>query len=379
MDAIKMKPRLLLTNLGRGLLYGIALVSALAVAWFAIPASVHYQITERFVFYATKPDTAVSLAVIVPKTGAYQIVKLGEVRWDGTQEQMTTDAVDVLKFQGLVEAGVTKEASISYEVVITQGPVRWDGPSMDVQLQPQGEIESGNAELMRASSRLAHGSTRADAYALYAFVSDYLSWPQGSRIDATASALNAYHTRVGGCAEFANLMVALSRAAKIPSQAMTGLALPAYYPPLWSATQTWNHPGGAHAWVEVYTESGWELVDPSWGSGYPGILKGLWFGRNDGSHLSYGESGQYTATYDELMAWGQQNGSIIGAMSDPLHFVASASTDGVSVTPSVTLKKGWDARWAVAASLYVGLVVMFAILERRIKKKQAASSHMTGA
>jgi hypothetical protein len=120
----------------------------------------------------------------------------------------------------------------------------------------------------------------------------------------------------------------------------------------------------------VYTGTGWELADPSWGSFWPGPLKRVWFGRNDGTHLSYGESGQYAQLYDELSVWGEQQGVMVGAMSTPLHFVSSASIGGVSVTPSVTLQKGWDGRWVVTVGVYVVLVVSIRGLEGSLKRRK---------
>jgi hypothetical protein len=351
----------------RSFLYIVLMLTALAVGWFVIPASVHYHLTERYMFSSPQQDAAIYLAVIVPKTGAYQTVENTHVIWNGIQEQISYPSLDVLKFQGAIRSGETQEATISYDVILRQGPAGWVAPVMDFQLQPQADIESDQAILVHQASQIASGQTRRDAYALYSFTSDYLSWPKGARIGGNQSALAAYTTRVGGCGEFANLAVALYRAAQIPAQAITGLALPAS-PPFWSDTKTWNHPGGAHAWVEVYTEAGWEMVDPSWGSYWPKPLKGMWFGRNDGSHLSYGESGQYTQLYDELISWGKQHGTLAGAMSNPLHFVSSASSEEVSVTPSVTLQKGWDGRWIVTVGLYLLLIVLIRVLESYFKR-----------
>ncbi len=161
--------------------------------------------------------------------------------------------------------------------------------------------------------------------------------------------------------------MALLRAAGIPSQVVTGLALPAY-PPFWSATREWGHPGGAHAWTEVHTEAGWELADPSWANRMPGISKRLWFGRNDGSHLSYGENWEYVRLYDELMIRAEQEGALIGAMSAPMHFVAAAGAEEMSVTPSVTLRKGWDGRWVLSVGLYIVMLVGIGVAERKRKK-----------
>jgi hypothetical protein len=357
----------------RSLLYIFVMLTFLAIGWFVIPTSVQYHLTERYAFTSLQQDATIYLAVIVPKTGPYQTVENIHIIWNGTQEQISYPSVDVLKFRGAIRAGETQIATIAYDVILRQGPARWAAPVTDFQLKPQTDIESDQAVLVHQASQIASGQTRKDVYSIYTFTSNYLSWPQGTRIGGNESALTAYITRVGGCGEFANLAVALYRADQIPAQAITGLALPSY-PPFWSVTKTWNHPGGAHAWVEVNTDAGWELTDPSWGSYWPGPLKRIWFGRNDGSHLSYGESGQYTELYDELTSWGEKYGTLIGGMSNPLHFVSTASSAEVSITPSVTLRKGWDGRWIVTVSLYLLLIVLIRVLENYFKRRPQKGS-----
>ena len=358
-------------SIARKCLYGVLMIAIFAAGWFVVPGSVHYHLIEHYVFSASQQNATIYLAVIVPKNGAYQTVQNMQVIWDGIQEQVSSPAIDTWKFQGAIPAHETREAVISYDVILNQGTARWTAPVMDFQLHPQTDIESNQLQLVQQAAEIAQGQTRTDAYALYAYVSAYLSWPQSTRIGENQSALTAYMTRVGGCGEFANLAIALCRAAKIPAQAITGIALPGY-PPFWSDTKVWGHPGGAHAWAEVYTDSHWELVDPSWGSRLPDSLKWIWFGRNDGSHLSYGEMGQYAQNYDALMAWGKQSGVLIGAMSQPIHFVAAADSDGVSIVPSVTLRKGWDGRWGITVGLYVlGIILMWAV-ERRFKQRNVA-------
>ncbi|MGE5224257.1 MAG: transglutaminase-like domain-containing protein [Omnitrophica WOR_2 bacterium] len=354
-------------QVARSLIYIIVMVIALGSAWFFTPATVHYHITENYEFSSAIQDATVYLAIIIPKTGPYQIVENTRVIWGGNQENISYPFLDVVKMHGSIKAEETLTATIDYDVILRQGPARWTAPVMSYQLQPQTELESDEPAIIQQALKIASGQTRADAYALYAFTSAYLSWPKGTRIGGSQSAIHAYTTRVGGCGEFANLAVALHRAVHIPSQSITGLVLPAY-PPYWSGSRIWNHPGGAHAWIEVHTESGWELADPSWGSAWPGPLKWLWFGRNDGSHLSYGESGYYTQLFNELTDWGKQNGMLLGAMSNPLHFVSATSVDGVTITPGVTLQKGWDGRWVVTASLYLLLIVSMGLLERHLKK-----------
>jgi hypothetical protein len=362
------KQKITWRDVTRWCVYLLLILAVLGLGWFAIPASVNYTLTEKYIFMSQQ-DAAITLGVLVPKSGPYQTVRSLNVSWNGTREDTSHPFLDVIRLTGAIEAGDVQEATITYAVNIRQGAARWDAPVEEFQLQPQANIESDNQTLMEQAARVASGQTRKDAYAIYAFTASHLSWPKGTRINMEPSALAAYTSREGGCEEFAYLAVALLRASRIPAQAISGLALPAY-PPFWSATRTWNSPAGAHAWVELQTEAGWELADPSWGSSWPGPLKWLWFGRNDGSHLSYGESREYARVYDGLMAWGEQQGSIIAAMSAPLHFVAAADLEGVSLTPSITVHKGWDGRWGVEAGLYILLLVGLRLIENASKRRR---------
>lgn len=358
-------------NIVRIMIYIILIIAGLAIGWYFVPATVHYRVLEEYQFLAEN-ESVVFLAVVLPKTGAYQSVSVAQVTWQGAHEIEKHPGFDIIKLEGQINAGQTITGQIEYQVVLRQGRARWEGAVLDFHLQSQPEIESDHPVLVRQAAEIASGQSRKDAYSIYKFTSDYLTWPVGTRIGGNQSALTAYTTGEGGCGEFANLMIALGRASQIPAQAITGLALPAY-PPFWSSTSTWGHPGGAHAWVEFYSSGYWELADPSWASSLPGLFKPLWFGRNDGSHLSYGENGQYLDEYADLMVWGEQHGVLVGAMSNPLRFVAAADMNGVTFTPSVSLEKGWDGRWAAAAGFYFGLIFLIRWIEVRLKRARRSS------
>ena len=87
-------------------------------------------------------------------------------------------------------------------------------------------------------------------------------WPVETRIDQDLSALAAYRSGVGGCAERANLLAALARRTGIPARVVSGLSMPEWFPFI-PKSVTWGHPAGAHAWNEVFIGSDWWLVDAS--------------------------------------------------------------------------------------------------------------------
>ena len=84
------------------------------------------------------------------------------------------------------------------------------------------------------------------------------------------------------------------------------------------------------------------MADPAWGAN---AWEGLYFGRNDGRHISYGCINQEGEVYSQLRQWATKHGALIDNEFAALKFIATADKAGVILTPSVTVKKGWDGRW----------------------------------
>jgi hypothetical protein len=280
------------------------------VFFFLVPTTDTYYVTERYTLIAKDVDSEVRLAVMVPKTGPYQEVSNLVLSWAGEQVLTPYAEVDVVQFSGRVPAGRTNTAVLQYDVTLWQGRARWRGPVAESLRLPDKGVESDHPSLVEQARRLALGQGGEDAYRLFAFSADHLSWPRGTRINVEPSAAECYAARVGGCAEFANLAVALCRAAKIPARTVVGLLLPASLP-LWPSTTVWNHPGGAHAWIEFHTEEWWHMADPSAASLYP--IKRVAFGRTDGRHLSYGDDAENDRVYQAMRAWAGAGREIMGA------------------------------------------------------------------
>ncbi len=96
--------------------------------------------------------------------------------------------------------------------------------------------------------------------------------------------------------------------------------------------------------MEFYSENGWEMADPSWAN-LAGAYSSKYFGKNDGLHLSYGESEAEKEVYNKNLNWVSEKGEIIGAMSAPNKFIASADAEitKVKFTPKVSVN-GWNDR-----------------------------------
>lgn len=353
-------------------LYLILMIVPPAAVFFSLPTDVSYFVSEQYSFSSCgRPGTDVSLAVMLPRSGPYQAVSAAGVEWGGTEERIESKSTVVLHLTGKTGRDGIAKALISYSVALKQGTVRWTESDEARYLSPQAEIESDAPEIAGQAVELKEETTRETAFRLFSFTAHFLSWPKGTREGGTLSALAAYRTRVGGCGEFANLMTALARADGIPAKSVSGLLFPYGWPPLYSQTSSWGSPAGAHAWVEIYDGTEWIFADPSLASNLP--WDGWWFGRTVGAHLSYGEKEDEARAYAGMMAWGQSRGEIIGAMSAPEKFVASAGEKTVTLVPSVTVRKGWDLRWIAAAVVYGAILIATSVIERRLQRKPTPS------
>ena len=117
-----------------------------------------------------------------------------------------------------------------------------------------------------------------------------------------------------------------------------------------SASLDMDHPGEAHAWVELSNGYLWTLADPVWGSGGMQILQ---FGRNDGRHLRYGCADLEGDIYQELRIWATQHAPLVAKRFAALKYVLSAEPQNMRLTSNVAIQKGWDGRWLNALVLLV--------------------------
>ncbi len=341
-----------------------AILGALSfvVSFNLIPAWADFQIEERY-YFTTDGAPSAALAVLLPTNGPYQRVDIASVTWEGEQSLSTHGDLQVLRLWGALQPG-ENIASIRYQVKIRQGQISWQMSSIPEYLQPQQNIESDSPEIQSLALQNQTNNARKTAYQQYLYASQALDWPTESRVNESSSALNALHTGIGGCNEYANLMVALNRTSGIPARVISGLAYPSAMLPWMSYSTTWSHPAGAHAWVEFYTEKGWEMADPSWANSLPVFL---YFGRNDGSHLRYGEQAAEETLYQQEAAWVKSFGNMVAGMSAPLKFAAAASEE-VTFTPSVTVRKTWDSRWTNTTLAMILVVLVIWLLDRFTKR-----------
>jgi len=362
----------------RMLVYVIVLFGAMIGAVYGLPATVRYRVMEHYQFAAAAESGEVALGVLAPQSGPYQHVSSIDVAWSGEIVREWAPNLEILMLSGTLPAGATEIATVAYEVNLPQGKTLWGAPVDDLHLSPQEKIESDAAPFAQIAALLSehNAATRRDVFAIYSFVAGYLTWPTEDRINVTPTAIDALVSGVGVCEDFANLMVALCRATGAPAQVISGLYFPETLLPFVVYTSTWNHPAGAHAWVEFYTEAGWEMADPSHASAFM-PLRWRAFGRNDGRHLSFGEAHAELDVYAQMQAWAMRQGKMVAAMTAPNKFVATASAADVSVTPTVTVQKLWDGVWLNVILVFVVSVVLIRLLETRIHRRNVASGFMS--
>ena len=374
----------------RSMFYIVLLALAVLAAFFLIPTTVRYHVVERYTFAGGESQIPLALGVIVPRSGPYQTVSPAAVEWEGILMRHTESTIELLLLEGTLGSDGRQTAQISYDVILRQGPIQWEAPILPRHLQLQPNIESDAPALLARAADLAGSEETDDALSIFNFTAGHLKWAQGTRLEVAPSALDAYRSGTGNYAEFSNLMVALCRAAEIPALTVRGLAFSPLTPPLTTVTATWRSPAGPHAWVEVHTDAGWTLADPSWASRLP--FRWMWFGRTSGTHLSYGETISYNEHYARLSDWVAQRGNLAAAMSAPLAFAAAAdvSREGdivaddarlaeqITLTPTVTVRKGWDGRWGVALSIYLVLTGLILVVERSIARHRVHPQAVSG-
>ena len=337
------------SSIPKYLLYGLKGILCLGLlgvivlgAFFCLPANIHYHVTEKYGFSGIGEDAPVYFGVMLPKSGPYQSIENVDIVWAGDIQEDDHDFVDVIKFYGNKRSQEDLEATIEYDVKLPQGTVSWSTPVENFQRQPQAGIESDCDCIQDQASRLCEGMSEEDAYEIYSFTSDYLTYSPEDKDCTSISALQAYKIGTCVCAGYARLMTALCRASGIPAQMMIGLVYPDSMHKS-HATSFPKNPQEAHAWVEYYSEESWKMADPTWATEN---LKFLQFNRNDGRHLAYGELEQVLAIDKGVEMWALDQAEFVLGDDSCFRYIATSSSDQISFLPITSIRKGWDGRWA---------------------------------
>ncbi|MBC8509297.1 MAG: transglutaminase domain-containing protein [Chloroflexi bacterium] len=334
----------------------------IVMTFFLFPASLNYHVTEQYNISGDSEDAFIYLSVLVPKSDPYQWVGNVAVDWNGNQQIVNYDHVDAIRLSGKFGDGEDIDANISYDVKLKQDWVTWEAPVETFQNLPQKGIESDHYLIQERASELSKNSfLQGVPYSIYSFTSDYLTYSQMQNDCASSSALMSYEIGSCVCAGYARLMVALSRASQIPAQMVVGFLFPDPIVKRYDAANQQN-PGQAHAWVEYYSFGKWKMADPTLGSG---IWKRIYFNRNDGRHIAYGELEQLSLINTEQQYWALSHADISIGDDECFKYTASTNSDQVSIAPTVLIRKGWDGRWL--NSIIIWAVATFILCKYRNK------------
>ena len=140
---------------------------------------------------------------------------------------------------------------------------------------PEMYIESNNPQLRALSAELADDKTDPceRARAFYDYAAERLVYTYNGKDWGAQAALGEMGA---DCSEYADLMIALSRAAGIPARYLEGVL---YLEP---ATAALAH--SEHAWLEVYLPNiGWTPMDPTLGRAL--IFRDKYFAANNSDHI----------------------------------------------------------------------------------------------
>jgi transglutaminase-like putative cysteine protease len=341
----------------------LLLLSITAIgAYTILPAKVNYHITKTFTITQQVGEAQIYLGLLLPRSGAYQVVEDVAVRWDGRQETSSRAYVDLLKLSAEMPLESEKLAAVEYDIVLRQGAASWQAPVDRNDLLPQIGIESDHEDIQQTARWITSEPNNNPAYEIYQFTSNYLEYSETGCEDTNLSALEAFRTRTGACIGYSRLMVALCRAAGIPAKMIIGTIVPDGFFSLPQVGAS-SIPGSGHAWVEYNSRNSWHLADPSCGPIYPDLLA---FNRSDGQHLSFGDFDRFIVSKDELYDWATEYAS---PKDIQLTSVFASNSEQTEITSETTIRKTWDQRWLnVILALFIVVLVLSKLRDRLISK-----------
>jgi hypothetical protein len=285
-----------------------------------------YNVTESY--SVDIPDGEYAFFDInLPVSYGYQ--SIDDMSVNGTDDYEIIDKNGYQILHGMLEGtGSVRTIELRYSITSLDGSIQWDGSTLPEDTSPEQFIDSDNDSIIAATKPLIAD----DAYKTAKNVFDYVSTTLQFRDQDFANqrmASGVLGDKTGVCEDFANLMVAMLRAADIPARSISGMT----YRDLKKADEGWEHSAaeGSHAWVEFYTDDKWHFADPTWGVGF--------FDDCDGYHISYGAEPMIrnTAYIERIAELESENYKIPLSITAPFKVTFWSKSDEVIVTPTVSI------------------------------------------
>jgi len=157
-------------------------------------------------------------------------------------------------------AGTTQTVKIDYQVTVNELTYALSdcrGSLLADFIQPELHIESANPQIVALADKLSQGQATAcqQVRAFYDYIGDHLVYTYNGANWGAQAALGPMGS---DCTEYTDLLVALSRASRIPARYFDGL--------LYLDTSTNAKAKIVHSWPDVYMPSvGWVALDPTLG------------------------------------------------------------------------------------------------------------------
>ena len=160
-----------------------------------------------------------------------------------------------------MQPGESVPITIEYEVTVNA--LDYDlsvcsGESIQSFLTAEQYLESTNEEILATAEFLAVGmdSDCEIVESIYTFVIDAMDY--AGYVPGDNGALQAFQSGTGDCTDYADLMIATTRAAGIPARFVEGVT--------YGTDGYYDEGQTKHDWLEVYLPgSGWVPMDPTWG------------------------------------------------------------------------------------------------------------------
>ena len=175
-------------------------------------------------------------------------------------------------------AGTTKTVQIDYRVTVNELAYNLSacsGTLPDDFIQPEMHIESANPQIVALAEKLSQGKGTAcqQVRAFYDYIGNNLVYTYNG---ANWGAQAALGPMGADCTEYSDLLVALSRARRIPARYFDGL--------LYLDKDTTSLAQTVHAWPDVYLPSaGWVALDPTLGRSL--VKRDMYFAHYSPDHI----------------------------------------------------------------------------------------------